>query len=132
MKHERVSKNKANSSTSLTLYCSLQHLRNSPKSKVARNFSDEDMNSMFENITTKMYGELEKHTETLDRLDTQSKEFDRHMKDLKVANLKEMDATDKVSGSESQRTSPITLTPPMQFPSQLASPVLVSGSRPSI
>ena len=77
---------------------SAKHLRNSPKSRVAREgaqVSEEDMNSMFEKITTRLYTELDKHMEIIDKLDTQSKDFDQQMTYLKDANLKELDKTDK-------------------------------------
>jgi len=54
------------------------------------------MDAMFEDITAKMNRELTEHSGQLDRLETKSKQFDRHMKDLREANNKEMVMTDQL------------------------------------
>jgi len=65
------------------------------KGKTKR-LSVQEMDEMFEHITTKMNDELTVHSDQLDRLDKKSREFDHHMKDLRTANQAAMNQTDKI------------------------------------
>ena len=69
---------------------SAKHLRNS-KSKGEIRLSTVEMDTMFDQITTKLTTDLDEHTKKLDSLDKKSKQFDRHMDDLRKANKEEME-----------------------------------------
>lgn len=84
--------------------------------------TEDEMNLMFQNITTKLYSELDKHIETIDRLDAQSKEFNQHMTYLQEANLKEMQKTDKALAVDLRSDS----TNPDLGPATLAAHVAAS------
>ena len=50
---------------------------------------------MFDQITSKLTTDLEKHSEKLDRLDSKSRQFDRHMDDLRKANKRQIEGSEK-------------------------------------
>ncbi|GMH64681.1 hypothetical protein TrRE_jg6730, partial [Triparma retinervis] len=68
-------------------------IRDSKKKQVR--LSSVEMDEMFEKITSKLNDDLEEHSEKLDRLDSKSRQFDKHMHDLREANKLEMNGTDK-------------------------------------
>ena len=68
-------------------------IRESKKKQVR--LSSAEMDDMFEKITSKLNDDLEEHSEKLDRLDSKSRQFDKHMHDLREANKREMNGTDK-------------------------------------
>ena len=80
---------------------SAKHLRQS-KSKSQIRLSSTEMDTMFDQITNKLTNDLEKHSETLDRLDSKSRQFDKHMSDLRKANKREMEGSEKVRSSEEE------------------------------
>ena len=53
-----------------------------------------EIDAMFNNLTAKLSNGLNAHTDALDRLDKKSQQFDKHMNDLRIANLSEMKQTD--------------------------------------
>jgi hypothetical protein len=65
------------------------------KKNTAKRLSAVEMDTMFEALTDNMNKELQVHSEQLDRLDVKSKQFDAHMKELREANRKAMEVTDK-------------------------------------
>ncbi|GMH73964.1 hypothetical protein TrST_g6641 [Triparma strigata] len=63
--------------------------------KPTKELSAQEMDAMFEKISDKLTKDLDKHTDKLNRLDIKSKQFDKHMEELRLANKKEMENTEK-------------------------------------
>ncbi|GMI16440.1 hypothetical protein TrLO_g9261 [Triparma laevis f. longispina] len=63
--------------------------------KATKELSSQEMDDMFEKISDKLTKDLDRHTDKLDRLDVKSKQFDKHMEELRLANKQEMINTEK-------------------------------------
>ena len=52
--------------------------------KPTKELSAQEMDAMFEKISDKLTKDLDKHTDKLNRLDIKSKQFDKHMEELRL------------------------------------------------